>query len=330
MSLSLTAASGAATLFGMSLKVAFPVLAAIGLAVGVATAIFTNHAEAERKAAEQAEAVAKKEIERKTALENSAEELKRLGTRFDELSGKQNLTYSESEELLEIERILKDQYGITGSALRDLAGDYGTVTTKIREQLIEKLRLVQADKEAAAQTARTAYDKAQAKSLDAQDTASEISKLKDLEAQYKKLGDAWDSAFERDPIGSDEFRIGLSNDMAELEAQIDAIQLRLERKGVDITGIDKALTDAQATIMAEGTAAAEFVRAQIDAIANEYEIGGGVIDSAAKKLLDSLFIGLAESPTNIIQAQPDQLMAAYSNALKSADVGPAITAMEDI
>ena len=60
---------------------------------------------------------------------------------------------------------------------------------------------------------------------------------------------------------------------------------------------------------ARASAAAEFVRAQIDAIANEYEIGGGVIDSAAKKLLDSLFVGLAESPTNIIQAQPDQLMA---------------------
>ena len=319
LSLSLTAASGAATLFGMSLKVAFPVLAAIGLAVGVATAIFTNHAEAERKAAEQAEAAAKKEIERKTALENSAEELGRLGTRFDELSGKQNLTYSESEELLEIERILKDQYGITGSALRNLANDYGTVSAAIREKYILTLKEQQAGKDAAAQAARTAFDEAQAKALAAQQyvtMGNKAEQLRDeLNALYQtsKSGTAWV-----------DFIRNQGNTLYAEIYNLEQAQLKLASsaglKPEDMAGYAGA----------RASAAAEFVRAQIDAIANEYEIGGGVIDSAAKKLLDSLFVGLAESPTNIIQAQPDQLMAAYSNALKSADVGPAITAMEDI
>lgn len=319
LSLSLTAASGAATLFGMSLKVAFPVLAAIGLAVGVATAIFTNHAEAERKAAEQAEAAAKKEIERKTALENSAEELQRLGTRFDELSGKQNLTYSESEELLEIERTLKDQYGITGSALQGLAGDYGTVTAAIREKRIETLKELQAGKDAAAQTARTAFDEAQAKALAAQQyvtMGNKAEQLRDeLNALYQtsKSGTAWV-----------DFIRNQGNTLYAEIYNLEQAQLKLASsaglKPEDMAGYAGA----------RASAAAEFVRAQIDAIANEYEIGGGVIDSASKKLLDSLFIGLAESPTNIMQTQPDQLMAAYSNALKSADVGPAITAMEGI
>ena len=91
LSLALHGASGAATLFGMSLKVAFPALAAIGLAVGVATAIFTNHAEAERIAAEKAEEAAKKEIERKNALEASAEELKRLARALTSSAGSRTL-----------------------------------------------------------------------------------------------------------------------------------------------------------------------------------------------------------------------------------------------
>ena len=76
LSLSLTAASGAATLFGMSLKGGFPVLAAIGLAVGVATAYLyqpcRGGAQSRRTGRKSRP---EKEIERKTALENSAEEL---------------------------------------------------------------------------------------------------------------------------------------------------------------------------------------------------------------------------------------------------------------
>ena len=305
LNLSLQAASGSATLFGLSMKAALPIVGAIAAVIGVGTMIYTNHAKAQEQAAEQAEELRKAEEEKQATLQNTVRDLRELGLRYDLLSGKTNLTLSESQEIMRIEEKLRTEYGLTGSVLQELAGDYGTVTAAIREKRMEALKELQESKNTAAAAAKAALKEAEVRVAAGE---KYLALEKEIQAKGEQLKDVY-----------------YQSAGTKLYKEVNA--LKEEQK--ELLAIIQP-SEIERYADAHKNAVVDYVTKQIDAITNAYEISGGEVDEAVKSLLDRLFIDMAEAPKNDIQANVDQLMDIYGSALRNADIGEAVQHMVHI
>lgn len=305
LNLSLQAASGSATLFGLSMKAALPIVGAIAAVIGVGTMIYTNHAKAQEQAAEQAEELRKAEEEKQATLQNTVRDLRELGLRYDLLSGKTNLTLSESQEMMRIEEKLRTEYGLTGSVLQELAGDYGTVTAAIREKRMEALKELQESKNTAAAAAKAALKEAEVRVAAGE---KYLALEKEIQAKGEQLKDVY-----------------YQSAGTKLYKEVNA--LKEEQK--ELLAIIQP-SEIEGYADAHKNAVVDYVTKQIDAITNAYEISGGEVDEAVKSLLDRLFIDMAEAPKNDIQANVDQLMDIYGSALRNADIGEAVQHMAHI
>lgn len=319
LNLALQAAAGGATIFGIAINTALPWLGALAALVGLVTMAWTNHARAEELAREQAEEQLRTEKERQGALQATATDLQKLGDRYNELSGKTNRTYAESEEMLRIEAQLKDQYGITGSSLRGLAGDYNTVTEAIRQKRAETLKELQESKDLATAAAKATHDDAQAKAAAAREYLSLGKRLGQAKAD---LQDLWDD----DKTGSNynTFLANAGKDLWNLIGDLEKAQRETVYKhGLQVDALEQYAEQAK-------TAAGDLARAYIDSATNAFEISGGKVDQGVKAMLDRLFVGLAEAPTKLQHTNVDAMVDAYTQALSNADVGPAVRAMEEV
>ena len=322
LNLALQAAAGGATIFGIAINTALPWLGALAALVGLVTMAWTNHARAEELAREQAEEQLRTEKERQGALQATATDLQKLGDRYNELSGKTNRTYAESEEMLRIEAQLKDQYGITGSSLRGLAGDYNTVTEAIRQKRAETLKELQESKDLATAAAKATYDDAQAKAAAAREYLSLGKRLGQAKADLQDLGDD-------DKTGSNynTFLANAGKDLWKLIGDLEKAQRETVYKhGLQVDALEQYAEQAK-------TAAGDLARAYIDSATNAFEISGGKVDQDVKAMLDRLFVGLAEAPTKLQHTNVDAMVDAYTQALSglsNADVGPAVRAMEEV
>ncbi len=310
----LQAAAGGATFFGVAIKTALPWMAAIAAIVGVVTVAYTAMKKKQEEAAEKQREEAQKAKEEAKALQDKITKLDDLSKKYEELIGKTRLTFAESEELLALQKQLQKEYGLTGTSLQGLASDYGTVTGAIREMHIELLKTQQAEKDTAAASAKTILvgtDKYK-------QVTSQISTMKaELDKLLTSSGLTGVGAMDR-LIRSDAAAASLNDEIYQLEK---------EKARLETIISPKALTDFRA---ARSSAAVDYVKAEIAAITGEFEIGGGIVNAAAKELIDNLFLGLAANPKNATQADPDRLMKEYAAALKAADIGPAMQAMDGI
>lgn len=312
-------AAGGATILGVSISTALPWIAAIGAVIGVVTAAFTHYSKEQEKAREADEKAAQAEQERVRGLQTAANELKALGDRYGELIGKTSRTYSENHELLEIEKKLFDQYGITGSAIDDLTGRYGTLTQAIKDKRIETLKEIQDDKIKAAEASKAAA----AEALAIENAAIEYSALtRQIKAEKDKQADLF-----AELGGSqawDEYLHGAGAAFEHKITELEGQQIRLMRAtGINPDKLDTYVQEAR-------TAVRQMMQDQIEVIAGQYEIGGGKINQAAKNMLDQLFLGFTEKPERGLHLDTQYMVNAYAESLTQADLGPAMAAMEGI
>ena len=131
--------TGDVMIFGIATKAALPWLAALGALVGVATALYTSHANAARAAAGAEREAAEERRSAIAAQQEGLSQIKELAAEYDTLSRKTDKTIAEKRRLADIERELSEQYGISTEGLDGQKLGFESVSTALRE-LIELRR----------------------------------------------------------------------------------------------------------------------------------------------------------------------------------------------
>lgn len=110
----------------------------IAITIGTIAGAYTQLANAEKAAAEEAEKRAKQSEERQTQIDSltrEARELETIKKRYDELAGKQSLTKSETSELAGLVETLNTQYRISITMQGDLASAYAVGNAAISTRI---------------------------------------------------------------------------------------------------------------------------------------------------------------------------------------------------
>lgn len=316
----LTAAGTSMKIFGMSASAAMPIVGAISIALGLAVSAWTSYKQGQEKAAQAAEAQAQKEREHVKAMRETVDGLTSLKGRYEELSKKTNRTYQDNQDLMDIQRQLKEQYGINVGALDSLGEAYKRITGLIDEKIAASERELQIDREKAAMQANTAMHEAKKAADEARGIAQEVEGIRTLIAERERLNDAMDSA-QGDDVNTYWTRI------MDLNNQIEGMTAKLAVKGYDAGEfkLDELFDELQRIIAAEGPAVVANAKEQMRAVAGA--LAGEGLDLGGTEAITGLF-------ENLISADPSQdvaaLVSAYENALRNVDIGPAVKTMREI
>lgn len=321
MSTALQAMTANVTIFGVAVNTALPWLAAIGAVIGIATAVWTGYNKAQEEAAEAAKKAAEEEAERQKALQKTVTELTSLRDRYTELSQKTRRTYAESKEMKNIEQQLAEQYGITGSALTAQGEKYDALTGKINETLAAKLRDLQISKDAEVASAKATYEDAQAKAVAAREYLRLSEAVEKLNTQY---AEEYGEASKKSVHAAYDYQRGIGAEILKQMADLEEAKKKLvESSGISPEDVNNYAAQAR-------EAAGNLAKAYIDATTNAFEADGGRISTQVKAVLARLFIGLAETPTNIIHTNSDAMAGAYKDAIANMDISGAVESASEI
>lgn len=324
LNISLQAAAGGATLFGMSLKTAMPIMFALSAAIGLVTAAVSANAKAKEAAAAEAAEQAAKERERVQAIEAEADALKKLYSRYEELAGKQYRSLQESQELAQLQNTLETQYGISAGALDGLAGSYDRTTESAKALYRAQLNQLQVERDTAAATARAAWDAGNA------DAESAKQRIKAIEEVNGYLGAQAGYAAE---MRREMTENGPTDYYRDLEKQYNKMTAEIENRAFEFNlsaDLQKEMQNAQAAIAAKDGLFASWIAAEMNRAANAAEAGGAEVSERIRGVLDNAFMNHAKTQQNAPGFDVDALMVSYGNALNSADIGPALQAMDDL
>lgn len=327
LQINLAAATTSATIFGISVQTAMPWLIGISMAVGLASAVWTEHSRAQQQAAEEVKKHAEAEETRQKALRDSVGELRQLRDRYAELSQKTRLTYAESQELRAIEQQLAEQFGITGSALVAQGEQYDALTGKINETILAKLKEIQIDKERASQAAVEGLQTARAEAAAAESRVNQLGRAIVAMDAYNKAVEARAKAMKDYGYGSTEFQKAWDEEQRLLgEMNTRAMQqgLKYADRNALQAAFDQALEGARTAIETRGVAVVDAVQALMAEAAGAMRIGGVNVSDATERIVNNLFEGFAKADPRI---SLDALMDAYEDALLNMDLSGAVEAM---
>ena len=325
----LQAAAGGVTIFGVAMKSAFPLLAGFAVALGVLTGALTSAAKAREEEARKAEEAANKERERIRGIEKEADTLKTLYTRYEELAGKQNRSIQESNELAELQNKLKTQYGISADALDGLAGSYHNTAEAARKLYKEQLKQLSGDRKAAVASAQAAMDNTRVRQLE---------RIIELQDEHNKVLALFKDEDAKGWQANESLLDNYLEKLVQIQKELDNLgnSTGIDTRGLAITAGDfgKAAKEALSALSPADTkeyedAFANLIRTSMDKAALEAEIGGARVNDKVKTVLDGVFFDYAKGQDYAI-FDIDGFVDQYAQALNSAELSPAIKAMEDL
>ncbi len=311
------------TTFGVAVKTAMPWLLAVSAAIGIATAAYTAIVNAQERAAKATEESAKRQREEQEARKNAVDELQTLGDRYDVLSKKKRLSYSETRELRGIEQQLSEKYGITVDALGNLAGAYDTVAAAIRNKRAETLAEMQETLDNNLDIAKQAQEIAAQEADKARFMAKAIGEIQNA---YDELKKSKQDVSKVDLTLNNEIKS--SSDPARIDLLKRALFLWRQSRSellVDFDGTMKSMQDGvDGIIAAESNAYLTTAKAAADKV--EASIGAIDISAAFKAKMR----GILESLDYSGGINAEGFIQKYADVLKNSDITPALAAMEEM
>jgi len=311
-----------ATILGVAMGTAMPWLIGISAAVGLVVGIYTALSAAQRESAQAAADEVKAQQEKIKALASETAILEEMRDRYIELQEKKRLTYAETKELAGIEKDLEKQYGVTVSSLKGVAGAYDLVTLSVQgliavnEIQLQAQRLLDAAN--AEKAAKTAQD-------DAGNSKKELDELVAQREEYNRKMMALNFELAKaklytptDPIDADAneaLKASLSDSLAVYQGYLDELSPKI--------------TNEESIISRAGEAWGLYLTARAEAIKGAAKADAGTA-GLAQTFMENVWgkesaAGFSDGEA---AAVVQQLLDSFTDALDNTDISKAQTAVE--